>query len=149
MAKKNKKKVSKMKKKAFAPSFKMINKTAIDVPIICSRVISDGDVYDKEGSEAWGKIYDTTQAVGIFSSASNKYQRWQGGFWAEVLLMSKKGNWFLYSEGFEASKKDLYFKNPGINITPLSPEEAFEYLEKQGAGAKAFEKYFGDVLEEA
>ena len=80
---------------------------------------------------------------------NNKFRREQNGFWTEVLCVTKRGNFFLYTEVSEISKKQLYFKKDGKNITPIDPGSAFEYLEKRGADASCFEKHFADKLEMA
>jgi len=67
----------------------------------------------------------------------------------EMLMLSDKGNWFLYSEGRDASVKNLWCNKAGENITPLSRHDVFAYLESKGRDAEVAEKYFPEHIEKA
>lgn len=58
---------------------------------------------------------------------------------SEDLYVTKKGNMFLYHS---------YGAWGGKDITPLEPDEAYEWLERHNCH-EAIEKYFSDSLEDA
>lgn len=98
-----------------------------------------------------GKRYDTETATLIAS--------WDNGYFGndfkrceEDLYRTERGSWFIYGEGGPMSK---YVQATGPNsyiggedITPLSADEARQWLEDTGNYSE-MEEYFADQVEDA
>lgn len=97
------------------------------------------------------KVYDTEKAQEIahYSSPDNPgdFRRYE-----ETLYLTPRGSWFLAGEGGPMTK----YARPaagggtcgGSAITPLTPEEALQWLEGKQFISE-IEEYFGSEVEEA
>jgi len=98
-----------------------------------------------------GKVYDTEKATLV---AFDRFG-FPGDFnaWYEALYVTRKGNYFLYGEGGPKTRYGRMVSTNtcggGSDITPLTPEEAFEWLEKHNVDVDVVRQYFSEKLEEA
>jgi hypothetical protein len=96
------------------------------------------------------KIYDTNQAEEIASD----YYGYTSDFdyWAEILYRSHKGAWFLLGDGGANTRWGVdtgsNSRTGGSRIVPLSPDEAFDWLEEHSS-ATIISQHFREQLEEA
>lgn len=98
-----------------------------------------------------GKKYDTAKAE-LIAEWENSYNLGDFHHCAELLYKTKKGNYFLWGEGGALSK---YAQSAGSNatkggegITPLTKNEAFEWME-ENASSKEIQSEFSDMVEDA
>jgi hypothetical protein len=98
------------------------------------------------------KRYDTDTATEIASWSNGAYS---GDFnrCEETLYVTKAGNYFLHGEGGALSKyarscEGGRSRGGGSAITPMTRDEAIEWLEAHGE-AEAIEKHFADAITEA
>lgn len=97
-----------------------------------------------------GKIYDTEKAT-LLAEYWNGLGSGDKNYFIERLYITKKGSFFLYGAGGPMS---IYSESNGSltwgisKITPLTNEETFDWLEKNGE-TEVIEEYFSDWIEEA
>lgn len=96
------------------------------------------------------KMYDTDKAILV-----DEYWNGLGSsdfrYFSEELYITKRGEFFLYGSGGAMTN---YAKSNGKStwgsseIIPLSPDEAYEWLEEYNK-TEAIEEYFFDKIQEA
>jgi len=97
-----------------------------------------------------GKRYNTETAVRV-AWASSGGSRSDFRFFSEELYLTPRGSWFLAGEGGAASKyreQDGDMWGWGARITPLSPDEAREWLESHDK-VDQLEEHFVNQIEDA
>ena len=97
-----------------------------------------------------GKRYDTETATEVADHQHSN--RSDFNYYDETLYRTPKGNWFIAGEGNARSKYgekvDQSTWGPGKGLTPLTEDEAREWLE-QHHETEALERYFSDRIEDA
>lgn len=92
-----------------------------------------------------GKLYDTETATEVHEW-DNGYSPTNFYFCEETLFRTPKGAWFLFGRGGAFSKYSHAVDGGGTgggwDITPLTPEEAREWLETHDEEAETIAKYF-------
>lgn len=97
-----------------------------------------------------GKLYNTETATRI-ADWDNGRNRSDFHVVEKYLYLTKKGNWFIEYFGGVATQFAETTGNSssqGRGIEPITPEEAFEFLQKYNFIELA-EKYFPETIEEA
>lgn len=101
-----------------------------------------------------GVVYDTEKAEEIFFWCNCPYPT-DGRYLEETLFRTPKGRWFKTYTGGGLSSVAVSCGNEisgSSGFSPLSEDEAIEWLQEHGSDAKAvaaLEKYFSERLEEA
>jgi len=95
-------------------------------------------------------IYDTDKSK-LIAEHSNGLSRYDFYYLHEKLYRTSRCLWFIFGEGgpntrYRTKCGDMF--SSGINIIPLTKNEALEWMELIDQPI-VMEKYFGDALEEA
>lgn len=99
-----------------------------------------------------GKRYDTETATHVANGGPAGLGRSDFRWYDEDLYRTPRGNWFLAGEGGPMTR---YARSCGDNtttggeaITPLTPDEALQWLENEGE-TEAIEQYFSESVQDA
>ncbi len=92
-----------------------------------------------------GKRYNTETAT-LIAQGGNGLDKIDCRHVHEELYRTKAGNWFLAGKGGPYSQYG--WREGGSRIKPLTPDEAFEWMEKNQA-VEALEAYFQDRIKDA
>jgi hypothetical protein len=97
------------------------------------------------------KLYDTETAEEIVSASANCAVN-DFAHWSETLYRTSKGAWFIHGHGGPMSPYRESCGNNGWSgssrITPLSPEEAAEWCERNDL-VDTLQTHFNHLIEEA
>lgn len=97
-----------------------------------------------------GLKYDTETAT-LVAEDCNGYDRSNYNYWTEQLYRTQNGRWFVYKAGGANTQYMVKLcdgRGFGESIEILDEEAVKEWLEEHNKG-EAYEKYFGNEIENA